>query len=82
MRWNDLNDGSIKTLLILGLLAANIALTGSRSGEPRPVPGAASGAPPAPFSVSRKIPLYAASMPHEAGETADETPAFPGFHSP
>ena len=81
MRWNDLNDGSIKTLLILGLLAANIALTGSRSGEPRPVPRAAS-TPPAHFSVSPKIPLYAASMPREAGDAADDTPALPGFHSP
>jgi hypothetical protein len=81
MRWNDLNDGSIKTLLILGLLAANIVLTGSRRDEPGPVPQAAS-APPALFAASPSSPLYAARVPRGAGETADETPALPAFHSP
>ena len=32
MRLNDLNDGSIKTLLILGLLFANIAVALPRHG--------------------------------------------------
>jgi hypothetical protein len=34
MRWNDLSEGSIKTLLILALLAANIALAFPRKSLP------------------------------------------------
>jgi hypothetical protein len=41
MRLNDLNDGSIKTLLILILLGANIAVAiAHRRAEPQP-PGSA-----------------------------------------
>ncbi|HXA09487.1 MAG TPA: hypothetical protein VNW28_05860 [Chthoniobacterales bacterium] len=34
MRWNDLNGGSIKTLLILALLAVNVAVAHLRHPEP------------------------------------------------
>lgn len=41
MRLNDLNDGSIKTLLVLLLLAANLALTLPNKGGGAPTPGSA-----------------------------------------
>lgn len=41
MRLNDLNDGSIKTLLVLLLLAANLALTLPNKNGGAPTPGSA-----------------------------------------
>ena len=52
MRWDDLNDGSIKALLILVLIAANIAAITART------PGSA-GAPPAVARASRYTSLRA-----------------------
>ena len=39
MRWNDLNRRSIKTLLILALIVANIAVALSRRGAHLPSAG-------------------------------------------
>jgi hypothetical protein len=41
MRLNDLNNGSIKTLLILALLAANIAIALAFHRAPLQLPGSA-----------------------------------------
>ena len=70
MRWNDLNGGSIRTLLILILLVANIAATLPR------ISGSA-GASPAVSRASRDTPLRE-ELFGEAPKTAREARALPG----
>ncbi len=79
MRLNDLNDGSIKTLLILGLLFANIALASSHRRADAQPPGSARasravfGALAENFPGSRATRAFA-----EAPRAAREARALPG----
>ena len=79
MRLNDLSDGSIKTLLILILLAANIAvaLAHHRTSPQLPPPGSAD-ASPALFGAPPKSSSHARRVSRGARDTAGEAPALSG----
>jgi hypothetical protein len=80
MRWNDLSGGSIKTLLVLCLLAANFALALPQRRARTQPPGsvrasrAVFGAPAENFFVSRASSRKAFG---EAPSGAREARAFP-----
>ena len=86
MRLNDLNDGSIKTLFILVLLFANIAVALPHRSEDAQPPGSARasravfGVPAENFSGSR-TPLAARAL-GEAPSAARETRALPDLLRP
>jgi hypothetical protein len=86
MRWNDLNGGSIKALLILWLLAANFAAgVPNHNGGLQP-PGSAR-ASRAAFGASPNARTTSGTQEREkfsagAPKTAREARALPGRFSP
>jgi hypothetical protein len=79
MRLNDLSGGSIKTLLILILILANIAVALAHH-RVLPQPPGSAGASPALFGAPPKSSWSARRVSREARDTAGEAPAFP--HQP
>jgi hypothetical protein len=71
MRLNDRRDGSIKALLILGLIIANIAVASSHRRADAQLPGSA-GASPAVSRASRDTFLARGRLFREAQKSAGE----------
>ena len=71
MRLNDRHDGSIKTLLILGLLAANIALTLPNDKAPSPSP-----------RPIRTTQFVLPSLPNRSIARAETRSSYPFRHQP
>ncbi|HEX4666930.1 MAG TPA: hypothetical protein VH207_10035 [Chthoniobacterales bacterium] len=82
MRLNDRHDGSIKTVLILGLVAANLALTFSHEGAHSQAPGSARASRSVFGALAENRPPNAAIFPEALGEApiaAREARALPGY---